>query len=201
MRLAAQAKGGFYPTPDKVVDMIATLIDTPRLSYYSRGKTVRILDPCCGAGDAVAQLAESLNRPNTVPIETFGVELHKDRAEEAQGHGSTTPWPPTSSEPRWPTGPSVSSTSTRLMTGMPGTRKEWSTVSSPTAPATSPRTASWSSSSPGPGWRFRPATWPPTTGRSGAGPSPSPREKPSTRWCSWGTGRLTHPPTPTQRGG
>ncbi len=84
MRLAAQAKGGFYPTPDKVVDMIATLIDTPRLSYYSRGKTVRILDPCCGAGDAVAQLAESLNRPNTVPIETFGVELHKDRAEEAR---------------------------------------------------------------------------------------------------------------------
>ena len=84
MRLAAQAKGGFYPTPDKVVDMIATLIDTPRLSYYSRGKTVRILDPCCGAGEAVAQLAECLGRPNTVPIETFGVELHKDRAEEAK---------------------------------------------------------------------------------------------------------------------
>ena len=84
MRLAAQAKGGFYPTPDKVVDMIATLIDTPRLSYYSRGKTVRILDPCCGAGEAVAQLAECLGRPNTLPIETFGVELHKDRAEEAK---------------------------------------------------------------------------------------------------------------------
>ena len=84
MRLAAQAKGGFYPTPDQVVDMIATLIDTPRLSYYSRGKTVRILDPCCGAGDAVAQLAERLGRPNTVPIETFGVELHKGRAEEAR---------------------------------------------------------------------------------------------------------------------
>ena len=84
MRLAAQAKGGFYPTPDKVVDMIATLIDTPRLSYYSRGKTLRILDPCCGAGEAVAQLAECLGRPNTVHIETFGVELHKDRAEEAK---------------------------------------------------------------------------------------------------------------------
>ena len=84
MRLAAQAKGGFYPTPDRVVDMIATLVETPRLSYYSRRNTLRILDPCCGAGEAVAQLAGRLDRPNTVPVETFGVELHKDRAEEAK---------------------------------------------------------------------------------------------------------------------
>ena len=35
MRLAAQAKGGFYPTPDRVVDMIADLIHTPS-SYYHR---------------------------------------------------------------------------------------------------------------------------------------------------------------------
>ena len=84
MRLAAQAKGGFYPTPDRVVDMIATLVETPRLSYYSRGNTLRILDPCCGAGEAVAQLARRLDRPNAVPVETFGVELHKDRAEEAK---------------------------------------------------------------------------------------------------------------------
>ena len=86
MRLAAQAKGGFYPTPDVVVEMIATLVDIPRVSYYSRGKTLRILDPCCGAGEAVAHLAEamvgSLSVP--VPIETFGVELHRDRAEEAK---------------------------------------------------------------------------------------------------------------------
>ena len=84
MRLAAQAKGGFYPTPDKVVDMIATLVETPRLSYCSRGKTLRILDPCCGAGEALSQLAECLGRPNGLPIETFGVELHRDRAEEAR---------------------------------------------------------------------------------------------------------------------
>ncbi len=84
MRLAAQAKGGFYPTPDRVVDMIATLVETPRLSNYNRGNTLRILDPCCGAGEAVAQLAGRLDRPNSVPVETFGVELHKDRAEEAK---------------------------------------------------------------------------------------------------------------------
>ena len=36
MRLAAQAKGGFYPTPDRVVDMIADLIHTPSSYYHSR---------------------------------------------------------------------------------------------------------------------------------------------------------------------
>ena len=85
MRLAALAKGGFYPTPDRVVEMIATIIETPRSSYYSLGRTLRILDPCCGAGEALALLAGtmagSLSVP--VPIETFGVELHRDRAEEA----------------------------------------------------------------------------------------------------------------------
>ena len=85
MRLAAQAKGGFYPTPDRVVEMIATLVDTPRLSNYNRGKTLRVLDPCCGAGEAAGRLAGAMTGSTTVPvpIETFGVELHKDRAEKA----------------------------------------------------------------------------------------------------------------------
>ena len=83
MRLAAQAKAGYYPTPECVVDMIADLIHTPSGSYYRNRETLRILDPCCGAGDAAAQLAERLDRPNTVPIETYGVELHRDRAVEA----------------------------------------------------------------------------------------------------------------------
>ena len=85
MRLAAQAKGGFYPTPDRVVEMIATIIETPRSSYYTMGNTLRILDPCCGAGEAVALLAETMTRNTSIPapIETFGVELHRDRADEA----------------------------------------------------------------------------------------------------------------------
>ena len=84
MRLAAQAKGGYYPTPPRVVDMIAGLIHTPSGSYYRNRETLRILDPCCGAGDAVARLAEALRHPNSLPIETYGVELHRDRAEEAE---------------------------------------------------------------------------------------------------------------------
>ena len=84
MRLAAQSKGGYYPTPDRVVDLIADLIRTPNGHYYREKETLRILDPCCGAGDALYRLAEGLNRPNAVSIETYGVELHRDRAEEAE---------------------------------------------------------------------------------------------------------------------
>ena len=84
MRLAAQAKGGYYPTPDRVVDLIADLIHTPTGYYYRERETVRILDPCCGAGDALHRLAERLDRPDSMPIETYGVELHRDRADEAE---------------------------------------------------------------------------------------------------------------------
>ena len=84
MRLAAQAKGGYYPTPDRVVDLIAGLIDTPSGSYYRNRETLRILDPCCGGGEAVALLAEGLRRTGSLPVETYGVELHRDRAEKAE---------------------------------------------------------------------------------------------------------------------
>ena len=84
MRLAALAKGGYYPTPERVVDLIADLIHTPTGYYYRDRETLRILDPCCGAGDALKRLAERLERPNAIPIETYGVELHRDRAEEAE---------------------------------------------------------------------------------------------------------------------
>ena len=84
MRLAAQAKDGYYPTPERVVDLVADLIHTPTGSYYRNTETLRILDPCCGGGDALERLTERLDRSNSVPIETYGVELHRDRSEEAE---------------------------------------------------------------------------------------------------------------------
>ena len=84
MRLAAQAKGGYYPTPDRVVDMIAGLIDTPYGHHRNNRETLRILDPCAGTGDAVAQLAEELRHRGNIPVETYGVELHRDRAQLAE---------------------------------------------------------------------------------------------------------------------
>ena len=83
MRLAAQAKGGFYPTPPTIVDLVAGLVHMPT-QYYGCRETVRILDPCCGAGEALAQLADRLGEPGAVPVETFGVELHAGRAEQAR---------------------------------------------------------------------------------------------------------------------
>ena len=44
----------------------------------------RVLDPCCGTGDAVAQLADDLRERSSVTVETYGVELHRERAEEAR---------------------------------------------------------------------------------------------------------------------
>ena len=84
MRLAAQAKGGYYPTPERVVDLIADLIHTPSGYYYRERESLRILDPCCGAGDALQRLVEGLSRPNALAMETYGIELHRDRAEEAE---------------------------------------------------------------------------------------------------------------------
>ena len=87
MRLAQlrrrEARGGFYPTPPNVVDLVAGLVHVPS-SYYGCRETVRILDPCCGAGEALARLADRLGEPGAVPVETFGVELHTERAEQAR---------------------------------------------------------------------------------------------------------------------
>ena len=84
MRLAAQAKGGFYPTPPRVTEMLADLV-YPGSGRYRHDETIRLLDPCCGAGEAAAQLAERLRERSSVPFESYGVELHRDRAETASG--------------------------------------------------------------------------------------------------------------------
>ena len=83
MRLAAQAKGGYYPTPDRVVDMVGTLMRPP-YGYHNASKaSIRALDPCCGPGEALGRLTDLLRQAGTTAVETYGVELHKERAEEA----------------------------------------------------------------------------------------------------------------------
>ena len=84
MRLQAQAKGGFYPTPPRVTDLIAELIQPPA-AYARNDETLRVLDPCCGEGLALEGLANALRKPHAAEVETFGVELHSERAEEAKG--------------------------------------------------------------------------------------------------------------------
>ena len=97
MRLAAQAKGGFYPTPPRVVDLIADLINTTAGAYHRGRNTLRILDPCCGAGEALAQLAERLDRPNAISHRDLRRGAAPGQSARRPRSGSTTPWPRTSS--------------------------------------------------------------------------------------------------------
>ena len=72
MRLEAQAKAGFYPTPSKVLDIIKTWIGEkmpgPR----------RLLDPCCGTGEPAAQIAAAAG------CDGYGIEINTDRANIAK---------------------------------------------------------------------------------------------------------------------
>lgn len=72
MRLVAQAKMGYYPTPDCVVERMC------RLLCRSGPGVIRLLDPCAGEGRALQILGEHLG------AETYGVELDRARAQAAK---------------------------------------------------------------------------------------------------------------------
>lgn len=74
MRTAGKMKAGFYPTPCEVVDLIAEYIRRP---MFPEG--IRLLDPCCGEGEALRALAARMGVK-----ETYGVELDLERAKRAK---------------------------------------------------------------------------------------------------------------------
>lgn len=71
MRLAGQEKVGFYPTPSITVELLS--------SWFKAQGFWRLLDPCCGTGEAAALLAERIGGE----YEAWGVEIAPDRAAEA----------------------------------------------------------------------------------------------------------------------
>jgi SAM-dependent methyltransferase len=72
MRLEGQSKLGYYPTPELTLQMIPSWLS-------SDGDGLRrLLDPCCGKGEALAHIA------SIHPAHTFGIELSDSRAEEAK---------------------------------------------------------------------------------------------------------------------
>ncbi len=77
MRLAAQEKMGFYPTPNRSLQLIAQLL-TPA----SKEQEIKALDPCAGEGEALAYTADGL-RQQGAKVTTYGVELSPERAEKA----------------------------------------------------------------------------------------------------------------------
>ena len=72
MRFAAQAKMGYYPTPEDVTPIIAKYLKRKREGL------IRILDPCAGMGTAVKYIGEGLN------AETYGIEVDLNRGNQAK---------------------------------------------------------------------------------------------------------------------
>jgi len=75
MRLAAQAKAGFYPAPPEAIDEVLKYLRPP-----AKGKFA-IIDPCAGEGTAIKHLAEKLG----CPIEdAYAIELDGTRAKKCR---------------------------------------------------------------------------------------------------------------------
>lgn len=72
MRLGAQAKMGYYPTPPSVASLIAGI-----LVRNGTGK-IRLIDPCAGEGHALKHIGECLN------AEMYGIELDAERGRKAK---------------------------------------------------------------------------------------------------------------------
>jgi len=75
-RLASDAKMGFYPTPLETLDEISRFLEGDR-------GDVKLLDPCCGDGKALHEIAFSIGWPAN-PV-TYGVEQDAERAIAASG--------------------------------------------------------------------------------------------------------------------
>ena len=72
MRLEAQAKAGFYPTPPEVVDILQTWIGEKKPGPR------RLLDPCCGTGEPATHIAAAAG------CDAYGIEVNNERAQVAQ---------------------------------------------------------------------------------------------------------------------
>jgi len=78
MRLAGQARGGYYPLPPEMIPIIASRLEPP-----PPGHVFTIIDPCAGEGEAIAQLGSLLNCPAP---STYAIELADDRAEKVKAN-------------------------------------------------------------------------------------------------------------------
>ena len=90
MRKEGWANQGYYPTPERVADMVAsdvTLLPYRQVQIMDDTRhQCRILDPCCGEGIAVRRFTdviESRASPKFQAI-TYGLEINRERAQHAR---------------------------------------------------------------------------------------------------------------------
>lgn len=79
-------KAGYFPTDSDTLSRIQSALATP---FSNARRLIRVCDPCCGTGAALADIAQhlvdyqhGLAQPSY--IETLGVEVDKERAWEAK---------------------------------------------------------------------------------------------------------------------
>jgi hypothetical protein len=72
MRIEGQSKMGYFPTPETHLPLIASWLK------LAAGDNIRLLDPCCGKGEALGFVARNLGKSTS-----YGIELSYSRAEEA----------------------------------------------------------------------------------------------------------------------
>jgi len=72
MHLEGRAKLGFYPTPDRLLPVIASYVASMPMPGHGM-----LFDPCAGDGTPVATLAAAWN------LNAWGAELHDHRAQQA----------------------------------------------------------------------------------------------------------------------
>lgn len=74
-------KAGYFPTDEATIERVANLLRLPE-------QDVRMLDPCCGEGTALADLRQLLQErcgAKDQVAETYGIELDPERARHAKG--------------------------------------------------------------------------------------------------------------------
>lgn len=81
MRLAAQAKAGFYPASEVAIEHITRHLLTKALDPAKKFDSHNIIDPCCGKGAAIKQIADALGVPEK---NVYTVELDAERSESVK---------------------------------------------------------------------------------------------------------------------
>lgn len=74
-RIASLEKAGYYPTPPEEVALICS-----RLRAEDPEAGINILDPCCGEGAALREMAKALG----TRVTTYGIEIEETRARAAK---------------------------------------------------------------------------------------------------------------------
>lgn len=78
-RIESEGKGGYYPTPPEISTQIVKRLNV----VNDEGVEAPFLDPCCGKGLAIRDFKDLIDDPS---IRTFGIELERSRAKEADQH-------------------------------------------------------------------------------------------------------------------